>query len=158
MHGEVMDILIGRGCLLDPFMRAHIAHAMKMCAIFNRDRWRADVSNEHPRLKNLNFVSGRDGAVNLPAGHQGPCGNDALDHRIFTHDQRSRRMNLTFKPTVDAHSTIKVDDALEIYAFSQKSKIFTVTVLLSFFISHGPHSCLLEICGLCNNGIADFSA
>lgn len=81
-----MDIFRNLGRVLDPTMGAHIAHAMEVSSVFNRNGRGSDVPDENPLLKDLDSLRGRDGPINLSACDQSAGGYDAFDHGVLAYN------------------------------------------------------------------------
>ena len=68
MKCEIVDIFGILGMLFDPAMRPHIAHAMEMSPVLNRDGRCSDVSDQDPLFQNLDLFRGCDRTVDFSAG------------------------------------------------------------------------------------------
>jgi hypothetical protein len=139
MRVQVIDVLIGRGLLLlDPFMSAHVAHAMEMGAVFDRNGGSANIADEYAGLQDLNFFSGCDGSVDLPAGDYGSCGHDSFDHGMFAHDQGAGGTDFSLNLPIYADGRVKSKDALEVDALPEEGKVLAVAGLIVLF-TESPH-------------------
>lgn len=135
MGGKIMHVLGCRLAVIDPFMSSHIAHAMEVCAIFDRNARRTDVADEHPRLKDLNFCSSCNCSVDFAAGHEGAGGKNAFDHRLFSNNESPGGVDFAFDTTVDSNGSIKIEDTLEIDSLSEEGEIVVVAGFLSAFVA-----------------------
>ena len=116
-------------------MGSHVTHAMEVSAVLDRNTRCANIADENAGLKDLNFVGGGDGAVDLSAGHQGAGRQNAFDNRLLSDNEGPGGMNFSFNAPIDADRPIKVENAPEIGSFCKERKIITVVRVLSMFVA-----------------------
>lgn len=71
MIRQIVNALGGGRGFVDPLVSPHVAHTMEVGAILDRDARCANIADKNPWFKDLDFSSGRDGAVDLAARHEG---------------------------------------------------------------------------------------
>ena len=117
---EAMEMALGS----DHCCSTHVAHAVEMRSLFDRNRRGTDVADEDTRFKDLNLFDGGDGAIDFSAVHEHAGGDDTLDDGMLSDDERTGGMDFAFDATVNTHRPVKIHDPLEIHVLRQEGKIF----------------------------------